>query len=487
MLGIDKCLTRSVTEGQGSFHGLNLRNQRFLVIIGYIGQTAGRLVLTILYFHRGLQAKLCLVLVLQGDIPHVGHLIHRRSLERYEHVVFICLQELIRGRHHIILIAERDRVLRELARQVFLLVERVFHLTHILGTMILEPVCIISLEEQMRIQVGRGLRAHTQTQPVDIVIGDHGVYRTDIYLAGMLLGAGLHKVLDKRLQYKNHVFESRHLLQTLHQHIHRALGLRKRNRPVLIPEIVSAHHGVRLFDLGPLTLEKLLRKLIEGIIRVTGSPSYLESLHDLHQGHLHNHVIGLQHPLPIGQLLELLNNIHIVYKVHPRFLGQVHRTFLHRIRRVGQYVKMPRETEVLRVIGDEGEMEALVLVHKCGVHNVKLIKRDGITGRNRTDERILQQTDIIVVNIHIRKDILQHRAQHISRCKQLVHTRRAHSFDKGLLTLGMFTVNFLRSGLVHRNREDEFIGFLTKFDLVFQERHLFIHAFFQHLGGHIIQ
>ena len=127
----------------------------------------------------------------------------------------------------------------------------------------------------------------------------------------------------------------------------------------MIPEIVSAHHGVRLFDLGPLTLEKLLRKLIEGIIRVTGSPSYLESLHDLHQGHLHNHVIGFQHPLPIGQLLELLNNIHIVYKVHPRFLGQVHCTFLHRIRRVGQYVKMPRKTEVLRVIGNEGEMETL--------------------------------------------------------------------------------------------------------------------------------
>ena len=44
-----------------------------------------------------------------------------------------------------------------------------------------------------------------------------------------------------------------------------------------------------------------------------------------------------------------------------------------------------------------------------------------------------------------------------------------------------------RSGLVHRNRKDEFIGFLAKFDLVFQERHLFIHAFFQHLGSHIIQ
>ena len=198
--------------------------------------------------------------------------------------------------------------------------------------MVLEPVSVISLEEQMRIQVGRGLRAHTQTQSVDIVIGDHGVYRTDIYLAGMLLGPGFHKVLDKRLQYKNHIFESRHLLQTLYQHIHRTLGLRKRNRPVLIPEIVSAHHGVRLFDLGPLTLEKLLRKLIEGIIGITGSPSYLESLHDLHQGHLHNHVIGLQHPLPIRQLLELLNNIHIVYKVHSRFLGQIHRTFLHRIR-----------------------------------------------------------------------------------------------------------------------------------------------------------
>ena len=35
-----------------------------------------------------------------------------------------------------------------------------------------------------------------------------------------------------------------------------------------------------------------------------------------------------------------------------------------------------------------------------GVHNVKLIKRNGITGRNRTDERILQQTDIVIINIH---------------------------------------------------------------------------------------
>ena len=148
---------------------------------------------------------------------------------------------------------------------------------------------------------------------------------------------------------------------------------------------------------------------------------------------------------------------------------------------------MSRETEILRVIGDKGEMEALVLVHECGVHNVKLIKRNGVTGRNRTDERILQQTDIVIINIHIRKHILQNRAQHISCGKQLVHPRRAHPFDNGLLTLGMFTVNFLRSGLVHRDRKDEFIGFLTKFDLVFQERHLFIHAFFQHFGGHIIQ
>ena len=37
---------------------------------------------------------------------------------------------------------------------------------------------------------------------------------------------------------------------------------------------------------------------------------------------------------------------------------------------------MSRETEILRVIGDKGEMEALVLVHECGVHNVKMCIRD---------------------------------------------------------------------------------------------------------------
>lgn len=45
--------------------------------------------------------------------------------------------------------------------------------------------------------------------------------------------------------------------------------------------------------------------------------------------------------------------------------------------------------EVLWVIGNEGEMEIFVFVYECGVYNVKFIKRDGIIGWNRVDERIL--------------------------------------------------------------------------------------------------
>ena len=54
-----------------------------------------------------------------------------------------------------------------------------------------------------------------------------------------------------------------------------------------------------------------------------------------------------------------------VYKrqVDTRLLGQVHGTFLHGIGGVLHHLEVPRETKVLWVLGNEGEVHALLPIH----------------------------------------------------------------------------------------------------------------------------
>ena len=147
LLGIDISFSRCISESQRSLHCLNVRYQCFLVIIGNVCQAAGRFIFTMLHLNSGFQSVLSFILILQCNIAHVWHLVYCSSLEWHKHIILICLQKLIRRRHHIISVSQSDGIFRELARQVFLFIERIFHFRHILGTMIFETVSIIPLKE----------------------------------------------------------------------------------------------------------------------------------------------------------------------------------------------------------------------------------------------------------------------------------------------------------------------------------------------------
>ena len=163
----------------------------------------------------------------------------------------------------------------------------------------------------------------------------------------MIFRSGFHKILNKCFQHKYHIFKAGHLLQPLDQYIHRAFRLCQRHLPILIPEILSPHHGIRLFYFRSLSLKQQLRQFIKCIIRITCHSPDLKPLHNFHQGQLHNHVVCFQHPFTVRQLLKLLNDIHVIDKVHTRFFRQIHGTLLYSVTGVGQYIQVSCKTEIL--------------------------------------------------------------------------------------------------------------------------------------------
>ena len=101
-------------------------------------------------------------------------------------------------------------------------------------------------------------------------------------------------------------------------------------------------------------------------------------------------------------------------------------------RRVGKDIKFATEAEVLLIVRQELQMIAQVAVYIYRVLNIITIEGDCILS-DRTHERILQQSHIVVVDIHICKHILERNVKDVARLDKLVYTRRALSFDDTLL------------------------------------------------------
>ena len=82
-------------------------------------------------------------------------------------------------------------------------------------------------------------------------------------------------------------------------------------------------------------------------------------------------------------------------------------------------------------------MYAFAPVHHQCIHQIILIKRNGIA-TYRTDETLLKQTDLVIIDVDIRKDVLQYSAEHISCREEFFDTIGVFSFDNCFLTFGIF-------------------------------------------------
>ena len=95
--------------------------------------------------HKGcFQTTLLLQFILHAGRTLVVILVDRCHLERSKHIVLVGSHKLIGRQHIIIRIRQRQRINRILTGKVFLLVERIFHLSLVFRLLVLKTIRIIS-------------------------------------------------------------------------------------------------------------------------------------------------------------------------------------------------------------------------------------------------------------------------------------------------------------------------------------------------------
>ena len=299
----------------------------------------------------------------------------------------------------------------------------------------------------MRVKVTCCHTAQTEARAVDVVAGYHRVDGTEVELAGMLLATRLHEVLNQGFRPEDNVLEAGNLLDAVHEYVHRALFLGEGHLADFRPVFVALGKHVRFLDDVSFQTEEAGLYFRELIVAVFGGPLHFQALDTFHEVKFHGHVVVGQHPVAVGQLFELLHDVEVFHEVDTSLLGQVHGTFLHGIGGVLHHVEVPRETEVLRVLRNESQMHALLLVHHECVHQIVLVEADG-SATDGADEAALQQPDVVVVDVDVGEYVRKDGPQHVSGVEELFDTSGVHAFDDGLFALGAFTENGLARRLL---------------------------------------
>ena len=197
--------------------------------------------------------------------------------------------------------------------------------------------------------------------------------------------------------------------------------------------------------------------LLKGIVGVFGGALYLQSLDALHEVELHSHVVVGKHPVAIFELLKLLHDIQVFHEVDARLFGEVHDAFLHGVGGVVNHIEVAGEAKVLRVLWHEGQMDATLLVHHDGVHQIIFIEGDGSL-TDGADKAALQQADVIIVDVYVAEDVVEDGAQHVARTEELFNTGGVHTLDDGFLTPRLFAEDGTRGGLLDGDGQDLLAG-----------------------------
>ena len=137
-------------------------------------------------------------------------------------------------------------------------------------------------------------------------------------------------------------------------------------------------------------------------------------------------------------------------------LGHIQHGTLHLVQLVIRDIKMSCKAEVLRVVRQEHHIDAAFVVHHQGVLNVVVIEADSLAGRDRADEGVLQKAHIVLVDVHVGKDVLYQVCNHVTRREHRLETIISLSVYGGLCCLGVLSVVLFRNGLLHQDRDNQF-------------------------------
>ena len=349
-----------------------------------------------------------------------------------------------------------------------------------------EAVGVVAFQEDVGMEVGRGLGTGTQAHLVVEVLRDDGVDGPDVNLAGMLPGARLHEVLDEGLQSEDDVLEALHLLQLADEHIDGALALGQLHLAVFLPEVIVLHLGIGILEHGLLATQQGLGNLVKGKVCAACGPDHNELLKEIGSLQLNKHIIDGEHPLAVVQLGELLQALHVLHPVDVAGLGDGQFAALHLIAGVGQDIDLSAEAEILPVVGCELQVVAAVAAHIDGVLDEEAVELDGILADGR-GEGILEEAHIVVVDVNIGEHILQDVVEDVTRLEQVVDAHGVLSLHNAFLGTRVLAVELLRDSLVDGDGQRQLVVVLAHLHLVEQPLALLEDALLQGLGRQVVE
>ncbi len=419
-------------------------------------QGAGGLVLFGLQRDGGLESPF--LLALEGELLAVveHHLVDGGPLEGGEDVVLVGMHELVAGRGDVVGGGEGERALGELARQVFLLVERIRQITFVINLLRVETIGHVARGEEVGREVGGGLSGESEAVAVDEVAGDDGVDGSDVELRGVAGRAGLDEVLGQGLHAEEHVLEALELFNLVDEGIHGRLALREFHGAVLVPKGFVAHHGVGVASLLGLALEELLGQRVEGIVGESGGADDDGLGDELRNLQLDDHVVDGERPFAVGQSLVFLLHLQVFDEVHVGTLRDGEVAALHVESGVGDDEELAAESKVLLVVGNELQVVAEVAVDVDGVLDVEAVEGDGILADGR-GEGVLQQSHLVVVDVDIGEDVLHGDVEDVAGLNEVIDARGVDTAYDVLLVVRVAAVDVLRDGLVDGDGQDELV------------------------------
>ncbi len=416
-------------------------------------------------------------------------MVHLGPLQGGEHVVFVGGHKLVGGRHHVACVVEREVVHGELSWKVGFLVERVGHFAHAFPLLVFEAVGHVAFEEEVLVEVCRGLCADTHAETIHEVLREHGVDGANVHLGGVFgVDARFDEVFNEGFGNPEYRFEPFYLLEFVDERVHRTFALAELFAAVLFPKFLVAHVGVGFGERFALEAEGFVGDGREGKVGVLGGALHLEFLNEAGELELHEHVVAREHLFAGGERVELLDYAHVFHKVDVGAYGNAHVHFAYAVGAVGHDVEAAGESEVLRIVGREVYLYAAVgVVHEERVDNEVAVEADGGTGGDGAGEGVLQQTHLVFVDVDVGEAVLEHGGHDVARVEQLVDAVGLLAYNDVLLRAWVFAVNLPHDGFVDGDGEDEFSGFVTHLNVVLEEGEVLELAVFEDLFGHFVE
>ena len=172
-----------------------------------------------------------------------------------------------------------------------------------------------------------------------------------------------------------------------------------------------------------------------------------------------------QHPFAVVQLGVSLLYLHALHEVHSRLGRQRQMAALHVERGVLHNPQFAGESEVLLVVGQELQMETRVALHLHRVYDIVAVELYGVFSY-RTGEACLQQSYLVVVDVHVAEHVFHHCAHHLAGLYELVHAVHVLSHDDCLFRMRVLAVYLPRDGLVNHYRHYQLVVVWASLHLV---------------------